>query len=52
MDRVCVMENGHIIEQGDTSTLLSARGRYWQFTQRLNPSEVIPDAIDPAAVSG
>ena len=36
MDRICVMENGHIIEQGNASTLLSARGRYWQFTQRLN----------------
>ncbi|GAA0515252.1 cysteine/glutathione ABC transporter ATP-binding protein/permease CydC [Tatumella terrea] len=52
MDRVCVMENGHIIEQGDTATLLRARGRYWQFTQRLNQSEVIADAIDPATVTG
>lgn len=35
MDRICVMENGKIIEQGSHPQLLHLDGRYRQFYQRL-----------------
>ncbi len=35
MDRICVLEDGRIIEQGHHRQLLEHRGRYWQFSQRL-----------------
>ncbi|ARU93501.1 heme ABC transporter ATP-binding protein/permease CydC [Tatumella citrea] len=35
MDRICVMENGGIIEQGSHQQLLKLHGRYRQFCQRL-----------------
>lgn len=34
-DRIIVMDNGQIIEQGNHATLLEQRGRYWQFHQRM-----------------
>lgn len=34
MDRICVMDGGKIIEQGDHQTLLQNKGRYYQFHQR------------------
>ena len=33
--RIVVMDNGEIIEQGSHAALLSQRGRYYQFRQRL-----------------
>lgn len=36
MDRICVMDGGHIVEQGDHATLLRQRGRYAQFRQRIS----------------
>ncbi|QCR36573.1 cysteine/glutathione ABC transporter ATP-binding protein/permease CydC [Nissabacter sp. SGAir0207] len=35
MDRICVMENGSIIEQGHHAELLAAGGRYAHFMRRL-----------------
>ncbi|WP_294902035.1 heme ABC transporter ATP-binding protein/permease CydC [Tatumella sp. UBA2305] len=35
MDRICVMENGKIVEQGSHLQLLHLDGRYRQFCQRL-----------------
>ncbi|MFP1739874.1 heme ABC transporter ATP-binding protein/permease CydC [Lonsdalea quercina] len=35
MDRLCVMDGGQIVEQGDHQTLMAQRGRYWQFHQHL-----------------
>ena len=35
MDRVCVMENGQIVEQGHHAKLLDEKGRYYQLCQRL-----------------
>lgn len=35
MDRICVMENGKITEQGSHQQLLNLHGRYRQFCQRL-----------------
>lgn len=35
MDRICVMDNGDVIEQGNHETLLAQRGRYYHFCQRL-----------------
>ncbi|MEG3112773.1 cysteine/glutathione ABC transporter ATP-binding protein/permease CydC [Pantoea sp. T14] len=35
MDRICVMENGAIIEQGSHKELISKTGRYWRFQQRF-----------------
>ena len=35
MDRICVMENGKIIEEGSHQQLLHLHGRYRQFCQRL-----------------
>lgn len=35
MDRICVMENGKIIEEGSHRQLLHLQGRYRQFCQRL-----------------
>ncbi|PHM37881.1 heme ABC transporter ATP-binding protein/permease CydC [Xenorhabdus innexi] len=34
MDRICVMDGGRIIEQGQHDVLLSQQGRYYQFYQR------------------
>lgn len=34
-DRICVMDNGRIIEQGDHQKLVADRGRYWTFLQRF-----------------
>jgi ATP-binding cassette subfamily C protein CydC len=34
MDRICVMDGGKIIEQGNHQTLLQNKGRYYQFHQR------------------
>lgn len=36
MDRICVMDGGRIVEQGDHATLLRQRGRYAQFRQRIS----------------
>ena len=35
LDRIIVMDNGQIIEQGNHATLLEQHGRYWQFHQRM-----------------
>ncbi|WP_173636157.1 heme ABC transporter ATP-binding protein/permease CydC [Paramixta manurensis] len=35
MDRIYVMDQGKIIEQGTHPTLLAKRGRYWYFQQRV-----------------
>lgn len=35
LDRICVMDNGQIVEQGHHHELISKRGRYWQFQQRF-----------------
>ena len=35
MDRICVMENGRIIEQGNHAELISKGGRYWRYQQRF-----------------
>ncbi|EKS7766039.1 heme ABC transporter ATP-binding protein/permease CydC [Edwardsiella piscicida] len=35
MDRICVMDEGRIVEQGRHEQLLQARGRYYQLCQRL-----------------
>lgn len=35
MDRICVMDGGQIVEQGDHATLLRQRGRYARFRQRV-----------------
>ena len=34
-DRIIVMDNGQIIEQGNHAALLAKQGRYYQFKQRL-----------------
>lgn len=33
LDRICVMDNGRLVEQGRHDDLLAAQGRYWQFHQ-------------------
>ncbi|MGL9733837.1 MAG: heme ABC transporter ATP-binding protein/permease CydC [Symbiopectobacterium sp.] len=33
LDRICVLDNGRLVEQGHHADLLAARGRYWQFHQ-------------------
>ncbi|MDY0899888.1 heme ABC transporter ATP-binding protein/permease CydC [Pantoea agglomerans] len=35
MDRICVMDNGVIVEQGSHAELISKAGRYWRFRQRI-----------------
>ncbi|EFE93570.1 heme ABC transporter ATP-binding protein/permease CydC [Serratia odorifera] len=35
MDRICVMDGGQIVEQGNHATLLRLQGRYAQFRQRI-----------------
>lgn len=35
MDKICVMDAGHIIEQGSHQQLLLQQGRYFQFHQRI-----------------
>lgn len=35
MDRVCVMENSRIVEQGHHTALMAEKGRYYQLCQRL-----------------
>lgn len=34
-DKICVMDNGRLIEQGNHAELLSKRGRYWYFHQQF-----------------
>ena len=34
-DRICVMDGGEIIEQGNHAELVSKQGRYWTFLQRF-----------------
>ncbi|MDW8846517.1 cysteine/glutathione ABC transporter ATP-binding protein/permease CydC [Erwinia sp. MMLR14_017] len=34
-DKICVMDNGSITEQGNHLELISKRGRYWYFHQRF-----------------
>ncbi|WP_312158527.1 ATP-binding cassette domain-containing protein, partial [Pantoea piersonii] len=35
LDRICVMENGQIAEEGTHHELISKEGRYWHFQQRF-----------------
>ncbi|QTF08067.1 cysteine/glutathione ABC transporter ATP-binding protein/permease CydC [Brenneria izadpanahii] len=35
MDRICVMDGGRIIEQGNHQALMASQGRYWQFRQHV-----------------
>lgn len=35
MDRICVMDGGRILEQGNHQTLMALQGRYWQFHQHI-----------------
>ena len=35
LDRICVMENGQIVEQGTHHELISKEGRYWHYQQRI-----------------
>ncbi|MFS2223444.1 heme ABC transporter ATP-binding protein/permease CydC [Pantoea sp. B65] len=35
LDRICVMDQGEMIEQGDHRELILKRGRYWHFHQRF-----------------
>ncbi len=35
LDRICVLDNGEIIEQGHHAELISKSGRYWRFQQRF-----------------
>ena len=35
LDRICVIENGQIVEQGAHHELISKEGRYWHFQQRF-----------------
>ncbi|WP_275554088.1 cysteine/glutathione ABC transporter ATP-binding protein/permease CydC [Mixta sp. Marseille-Q2659] len=35
VDRICVMDQGEIIEQGNHRELISKGGRYWHFQQRF-----------------
>ncbi|MCG3460339.1 cysteine/glutathione ABC transporter ATP-binding protein/permease CydC [Xenorhabdus bovienii] len=39
MDRICVMDEGRIIEQGKHDVLLAQQGRYYQFYQRQSYPE-------------
>lgn len=34
-DKICIMDSGRIIEQGNHLELISKRGRYWYFHQRF-----------------
>ncbi len=34
-DKICIMDSGRIIEQGNHVELISKRGRYWYFHQRF-----------------
>ncbi|WP_034948563.1 heme ABC transporter ATP-binding protein/permease CydC [Erwinia oleae] len=34
-DKICVMDNGQILEQGNHAELIAKRGRYWYFHQRF-----------------
>lgn len=38
MDRICVLDGGHLVEQGSHDALMAQRGRYWQFHQQAHPS--------------
>ncbi|AOM40698.1 heme ABC transporter ATP-binding protein/permease CydC [Xenorhabdus hominickii] len=40
MDRICVMDGGRIIEQGQHDMLLAQQGRYYQFYQRQSYPEL------------
>ncbi|QUG76480.1 cysteine/glutathione ABC transporter ATP-binding protein/permease CydC [Erwinia sp. E602] len=34
-DRICVMDNGSLVEQGNHAQLVAKQGRYWTFLQRF-----------------
>ncbi|MEH2920180.1 cysteine/glutathione ABC transporter ATP-binding protein/permease CydC [Samsonia erythrinae] len=36
LDRICIMDDGQVIEQGSHETLMALQGRYWQFRQHLS----------------
>ena len=36
LDRICVMDGGRIVEQGDHLGLMRQQGRYAQFRQRIS----------------
>lgn len=36
LDRICVMDGGRIVEQGDHATLMGLQGRYARFRQRIS----------------
>lgn len=35
LDRICVMDDGQIVEQGDHATLMRRQGRYARFHRRI-----------------
>ncbi|MEC5318589.1 cysteine/glutathione ABC transporter ATP-binding protein/permease CydC [Brenneria populi subsp. brevivirga] len=35
MDRICVMDAGRIVEQGNHQALMALQGRYWRFHQHI-----------------
>lgn len=41
MDRICVMDGGRIVEQGDHQSLLKNKGRYYQLRKRYGSSHII-----------
>ncbi|WP_229440290.1 ATP-binding cassette domain-containing protein, partial [Escherichia coli] len=36
LDRICVMDDGRIVEQGDHATLMRRQGRYARFRNRIS----------------
>ena len=41
LDRICVMDDGRIVEQGDHATLMRRQGRYARFRNRISNGAVI-----------
>ncbi|RYC48231.1 heme ABC transporter ATP-binding protein/permease CydC [Pectobacterium zantedeschiae] len=35
MDRICILDDGKVIEQGSHQALMAQQGRYWQFRQHV-----------------
>lgn len=35
MDRICILDDGKVIEQGSHQALMAQKGRYWQFRQHV-----------------
>ncbi|GKV77731.1 cysteine/glutathione ABC transporter ATP-binding protein/permease CydC [Pectobacterium carotovorum subsp. carotovorum] len=35
MDRICILDDGKVIEQGNHQDLMAQQGRYWQFRQHV-----------------